>query len=136
MSVADNAANLRVFAKHRCNNGGSGYPLMRVMVLVSCPSAIHARDADVLVRLKNGRRMPVVRRLPDASYLSVIGMLTVQVIDAEIAVATSGGAALAPTGWPPCWWSVAVSRRSATFDAAGVVASVRLYRLASTARAD
>lgn len=136
MSVADNASNLRVFAKHRCNHGGSGYPLMRVMVLVSCGTrtvidavfgptctgevtytyqlirslhagmivlldrnfaaatllgAIHASDADILVRLKNGRRMPVVRRLPDGSYLSVIGALTVRVIDAEIAVATSAG---------------------------------------------
>lgn len=36
MSVPDNPANLRRFSKHRGNHGGSGYPLIRLMVLVSC----------------------------------------------------------------------------------------------------
>lgn len=36
MSVADNPANLARFTKHRGNHGGSGYPLIRVMVLVCC----------------------------------------------------------------------------------------------------
>lgn len=36
MSVPDSDANTTRFPKHRCHNGGSGYPLMRVMVLVAC----------------------------------------------------------------------------------------------------
>lgn len=36
MSVPDNPANLTRFSKHRGNHGGSGYPLIRVMVLVCC----------------------------------------------------------------------------------------------------
>lgn len=36
MSVPDSDANTTRFPKHRCNHGASGYPLMRVMVLVAC----------------------------------------------------------------------------------------------------
>lgn len=36
MSVADNPLSLDRFRKHRGHHGGSGYPLMRVMVLVCC----------------------------------------------------------------------------------------------------
>lgn len=36
MSVSDNPATLVRFRKHRGNHGGSGYPLIRVMVLVGC----------------------------------------------------------------------------------------------------
>jgi hypothetical protein len=36
MSVADSAANLAVFAKHRGNNGGSGYPMLRLTALLAC----------------------------------------------------------------------------------------------------
>ena len=35
-SVADSPANLSVYAKHRCNNGGSGYPQIRLLALVAC----------------------------------------------------------------------------------------------------
>jgi len=40
ISVPDSPANLAEYRKHRCNNGGSGYPLLRVMVLVCCGTRI------------------------------------------------------------------------------------------------
>jgi hypothetical protein len=136
MSVPDSPANLTEYRKHRCNNGGSGYPLIRVMVLVCCGTrmiidavfgttsrgettytydllatlrtgmivlldrnfgaqkliaAIDRTGADVLVRLKNGRRMPVLARYRDGSYLSLLGGVTVRVIDAEITLTTATG---------------------------------------------
>ena len=136
MSVADNPANLRRLSKHRGNHGGSGYPLIRLMVLVGCGTrtvidavfgatatgevtyaydlirsmhagmivlldrnfgaaklltAVRASDAHFLVRLKDNRKMPVVQRRRDGSYLSVIGATRVRVITAEIVVATSAG---------------------------------------------
>lgn len=36
MSVADSPANLTAYAKHRCNNGGAGYPGLRLLALVCC----------------------------------------------------------------------------------------------------
>lgn len=47
--------------------------------------------ADLLVRCKNGRRLPVRARYRDGSYLSQIGTLPVRVIDAQITIATSAG---------------------------------------------
>lgn len=35
-TVADSPANLSVYAKHRCNNGGSGYPQIRLLALLAC----------------------------------------------------------------------------------------------------
>jgi hypothetical protein len=43
------------------------------------------------VRLKNGRRMPVLARYPDGSYLSLLGGLRVRVVDCEITMATTAG---------------------------------------------
>jgi DDE family transposase len=112
MSAPDSKANLAEFTKHRCNNGGSCYPLLRLMVLVSCGtrtmidavfgptstgevtyayqlarslragmillldrnfaaqkliSTLAATGADIMVRLKNSRVMPVLARYPDGS---------------------------------------------------------------------
>jgi hypothetical protein len=36
MAVADSAANLAVYSKHRGANGGSSYPALRLLALVSC----------------------------------------------------------------------------------------------------
>jgi transposase IS4-like protein/DDE family transposase len=47
--------------------------------------------ADLLVRCKNTRRLPVRARYPDGSYLSGLGPLAVRVIDAEITITTSAG---------------------------------------------
>jgi hypothetical protein len=54
-------------------------------------SQIAATGADVLVRLKNGRKTPVLARHPDGSYLSALGSLRVRVIDCEITIATTAG---------------------------------------------
>ncbi|MBE7190461.1 IS4 family transposase [Jatrophihabitans endophyticus] len=47
--------------------------------------------ADLLIRVKSGRRLPVCRRLPDGSWLSRIGAVEVRVIRCEITIATSAG---------------------------------------------
>jgi hypothetical protein len=52
---------------------------------------IAATGSDVLVRLKNARRMPVLARYPDGSYLSLLGGLRVRVADCEITIATTAG---------------------------------------------
>lgn len=136
MSVPDTTANLKAYPKHGGNHGGSGYPLIRVMVLVCCGTrtiidavfgststgettytyqllgalrtgmivladrnfaakdlltAVHQRGAHFLVRCKNGRKMAVLARYPDGSYLSRMAGLSVRVIDAEITVMTSAG---------------------------------------------
>jgi hypothetical protein len=54
-------------------------------------AAIAATGADVLVRLKNGRKMAVLARYRDGSYLSALGPLRVRVIDCEITVTTAAG---------------------------------------------
>lgn len=136
MAVPDSPANLVEFTKHRCNNGGSGYPALRLLVLVSCgtrtvidavfgattdgettyaPSllrslregmivlldrnfaartlvtAVAKTGAHMLVRVKNGRRLPVLGRCGDGSYLSAIGAVPVRVIDCEITITTAAG---------------------------------------------
>jgi Insertion element 4 transposase N-terminal/Transposase DDE domain len=53
--------------------------------------AIAAAKADLVVRAKTNRRLPMVRRLPDGSYLSVIADLLVRVIECEIRVQTTAG---------------------------------------------
>lgn len=52
---------------------------------------IAATGAEVLVRLKNSRRMPVLARYDDGSYLSMLGTLRVRVIEAEITIGTTAG---------------------------------------------
>ncbi|MGH3452114.1 MAG: IS4 family transposase [Haloechinothrix sp.] len=47
--------------------------------------------AHLLVRLKNGRKTPILARYPDGSYLSMLGGLRVRVIDCEITITTSAG---------------------------------------------
>ncbi|WP_233606214.1 IS4 family transposase [Micromonospora sp. Llam0] len=50
-----------------------------------------ATRADLLIRCKNGRRLPVITRYRDGSWLSTIGTVRVRVIDAQISVTTSDG---------------------------------------------
>jgi hypothetical protein len=47
--------------------------------------------AQVLGRLRSNRRTPVLTRLVDGSYLSVIGTVKVRIIDAQIAVTCADG---------------------------------------------
>jgi hypothetical protein len=54
-------------------------------------AGVAATGAGVLVRLKNGRRMPVLARYRDGSYLPALGALRVRVIDCQITVSTSAG---------------------------------------------
>ena len=119
MSVADSAANLAVYPRQRGGrNGPSSYPMLRLLVLVSCGTrtvidavfrpfsqgeatctllllpSLHAgmllladrnfaagflaaqiaeARADFLVRVRTGKSapgLPVLRRLPDGSWLS------------------------------------------------------------------
>jgi transposase IS4-like protein/DDE family transposase len=157
LSVADTPANLAGFFKHSCHNGGSGYPLLRLVALVACGtrslidaafgptssgettmcqrllaslgagmlvlcdrnlttntlvSRIAATDAHLLGRCKTDRKLPVLRRLADGSWLSVMGGITVRVIAAEITIATSAGRAtgvyrLATTLTDPHAWPAA-----------------------------
>ena len=140
MTVADSAANLAVYSKQRGGrNGDSGYPMLRLLALVSCgtrtvidavfrpvsagettcaplllgslhagmllladrnfaagflAAQIAAARADFLIRVRTGNsapKLPVLRRLPDGSWLSRFGGVPVRVIDAEITVTTSAG---------------------------------------------
>jgi hypothetical protein len=50
-----------------------------------------ATGADLLVRLKSNRKLPVLRRYPDGSYRSQIGAVQVRVIECQITIATSAG---------------------------------------------
>ena len=50
-----------------------------------------ATEADLLIRCKNGRRLPVIDRYRDGSWLSTIGTVRVRVIDAQISVKTTDG---------------------------------------------
>ncbi|MFJ9034678.1 transposase [Streptomyces sp. NPDC102274] len=52
---------------------------------------VSATGAQVLGWLRSNRRTPVLARLADGSYLSVIGTVKVRIIDAEIAVTCSDG---------------------------------------------
>jgi hypothetical protein len=54
-------------------------------------AAVAGTGADLLFRIKAGRRLPVCRRLPDGSWISRIGRVVVRVIRAEITITTSAG---------------------------------------------
>jgi hypothetical protein len=54
-------------------------------------AAIARTKADALVRVKNGRNLPVLRRYPDGSALSLLGTTQVRVIDCQITIATRAG---------------------------------------------
>jgi hypothetical protein len=50
-----------------------------------------ATGAGVLIRCKEGRNLPRIDRLPDGSWLSVLGPLKIRVVDAEIVVTGHDG---------------------------------------------
>jgi hypothetical protein len=73
---------------------------------------IAATDAHLLGRCKSDRKLPLLRRLADGSWLSVMGGVSVRVVGAEITVATSAGRAtgsyrLATTLTDPHAWPAA-----------------------------
>ena len=53
---------------------------------------VAATGADLLIRCKNGRRWPPAACLPDGSWLTRSGPLTLRVIDAEVTAALGGRA--------------------------------------------
>jgi transposase IS4-like protein/DDE family transposase len=52
---------------------------------------IAATGAHLLIRCKNGRRLPMTGRLPDGSWLSQVGSLAVRVVEARIGITTAAG---------------------------------------------
>ena len=54
-------------------------------------AAITSTNADFLARLTAGRKPPVLRRLPDGSYLSVLGSVQARIIECQITIATTAG---------------------------------------------
>lgn len=52
---------------------------------------IAATRAHVLVRVKNGRKIPVLARYSDGSYLSMLGALQVRIVECEITITTTAG---------------------------------------------
>lgn len=136
MFAPDSAANLTWLSKQAGSHGGSGYPMIRVVVLVACgtravldavfgplrigeiacvdrllPSlrkgmillgdrnfdvaALYpkfaATGSDVLLRVKTDRKLAVLQRFGDGSYLSQIGGVRVRVVECEISIATAAG---------------------------------------------
>jgi hypothetical protein len=157
LSVADTPANLGAYTTHACHNGGSGYPLLRLVALVACgtrslievvfgptssgettmcerlTASLHAgmlvlldrnlttntltrriaaTNAHLLGRCKSDRKLPLLRRLADGSWLSVLGGVSVRVVCAEVTIATRAGRAtgvyrLATTLTDPHAWPAA-----------------------------
>jgi hypothetical protein len=54
-------------------------------------AAIAGTGAELLIRVKAGRNLPVCRQLRDGSYVSRIGPVEVRVISCEITIATRAG---------------------------------------------
>jgi DDE family transposase len=55
-------------------------------------AAVTSANADFLARLSASRKPPVLRRLPDGSFLSVLGSVEVRIIECQITIATTAGA--------------------------------------------
>jgi Insertion element 4 transposase N-terminal/Transposase DDE domain len=53
--------------------------------------AIKGTDADFLARLKSNRRLPILKRFQDGSYLSVLGGVEVRIVECEITIKTKTG---------------------------------------------
>jgi hypothetical protein len=60
-------------------------------------AALAATGAKFLIRAKSSRRLPVLARLSDGSYLSRIASLNVRVIEANITLTSEDGSVI--TGW-------------------------------------
>jgi hypothetical protein len=54
-------------------------------------AATAGTSADFLARLSACRKPPVLRRLPDGSFLSVLGGVPVRIIDCQVTIATTVG---------------------------------------------
>ncbi|MBB4935478.1 hypothetical protein F4561_006372 [Lipingzhangella halophila] len=54
-------------------------------------AALAAPGAQLLIRRKNGRRLPALATLADGSFLALLGPTRVRVIDARITATLAGG---------------------------------------------
>jgi hypothetical protein len=54
-------------------------------------AGVTSAKADFLARLPASRKPPVLRRLPDGSFLSVLGKVKVRIIECQITIATTAG---------------------------------------------
>jgi hypothetical protein len=54
-------------------------------------AAVTSAKADFLTRLSASRKPPVLRRLPDGSFLSILGSVEVRIIECQITIATTAG---------------------------------------------
>jgi hypothetical protein len=54
-------------------------------------AAVHATGAQVLGRISQRRRPPVLQALADSSYLSVIGGIPVRIIEARVSFTCTDG---------------------------------------------
>ena len=54
-------------------------------------TTLAATGAHLLIRCKNGRKLPILRRHHDGSFSSIIGGLPIRVIDAQISITTTAG---------------------------------------------
>jgi hypothetical protein len=92
-----------VFGPRRGGETGHGQRLARslrrgMIVLLDRGFASNAfletvagTGAELLARLSASRKPPVLRRLPDGSFLSRLGALPVRIIECEITIATTAG---------------------------------------------
>jgi len=61
-------------------------------------AAVASTRADFLARLSATRKPPVPARLPDGSFLPVLGGVKVRIIECPITIATTAGTHTGPTG--------------------------------------
>jgi hypothetical protein len=73
----------------------------RNLTTAALTGRIAATGAQLLGRCKPNRKLPMVGRLPDGSWLSLLGGVTVRVVQAEITIAPAPAAPPESTGWPP-----------------------------------
>jgi hypothetical protein len=52
-------------------------------------AAVASAEGDFLARLSAGRKPPVLARLPDGSFLSVLGGVQARIIDCQVTIATT-----------------------------------------------
>ena len=75
----------------RCLHAGMIVLLDRGLSSNALLAATAGTHADFLARLSATRKPPVLARLPDGSFLSVLGSTEVRIIDCQITIATTAG---------------------------------------------
>jgi Insertion element 4 transposase N-terminal/Transposase DDE domain len=75
----------------RCLHAGMIVLLDRGLSSNALLAAVAGTHADFLARLSASRKPPVLARLPDGSFLSVLGGTEVRIIDCQITIATTAG---------------------------------------------